>query len=88
MTALLENIHVALPEIILLTAACVALLADLFLRDRCKSIAYFISCIGLVLAAVVTFLYIGTFKVITLNGLFISDDVANLMKFLYIFRYC
>ncbi|MCE0722298.1 MULTISPECIES: NADH-quinone oxidoreductase subunit NuoN [Legionella] len=81
MTALLENIHVALPEIILLTAACIALLADLFLRDRCKSIAYFISCIGLVLAAVVSFLYIGTFKVITLNGLFISDDIANLMKF-------
>ncbi|CAM2899387.1 NADH dehydrogenase I chain N [Legionella steigerwaltii] len=81
MTALLENIHVALPEIIVLVAACVALLADLFLRHRYKSIAYIISCIGLVLAAIVSFLYIGMYKVITLHGLFINDDVANLMKF-------
>lgn len=81
MTALLENIHVALPEIIVLVAACIALLADLFLRHRYKSIAFTISCIGLVLAAVVNFLYIGMYKVITLHGLFINDDVANLMKF-------
>lgn len=81
MTALLENIHVALPEVIVLVAACIALLADLFLRDRYKSIAYVISCIGLVLAAVVSFLYIGMYKVIILHGLFINDDVANLMKF-------
>ncbi len=81
MTALLENIHVALPEMIVLATACIALLSDLFLRHRYKSIAYFISCIGLVLAAVVSFLYIGMYKVITLNGLFISDDIANLMKF-------
>ncbi|WP_454781303.1 NADH-quinone oxidoreductase subunit NuoN [Legionella sp. WA2022007384] len=81
MTALLENIHVAIPEMIVLATACIALLADLFLRHRYKSISYFISCFGLVLAAVVSFLYIGMYKVITLNGLFISDDVANLMKF-------
>ncbi|QMT58888.1 NADH-quinone oxidoreductase subunit NuoN [Legionella sp. PC997] len=81
MTALLENIHVAIPEMIVLATACIALLADLFLRHRYKSISFFISCIGLVLAAVVSFLYIGMYKVITLNGLFISDDIANLMKF-------
>ena len=85
MTALLENIHVVLPEIIVLTTACIALLADLFLRHRYKSIAYFISCFGLVLAGVVSFLYVGMYKVITLNGLFLSDDIANLMKlFMYL----
>ncbi|PWY56661.1 NADH-quinone oxidoreductase subunit NuoN [Legionella qingyii] len=81
MTALLENIHVAIPEMIVLATACIALLADLFLRHRYKSVSYFISCVGLVLAAVVSFLYIGMYKIITLNGLFISDDIANLMKF-------
>lgn len=81
MTALLENIHVALPEIIILTAACVALLADLFFRDKYQPIAYVVSCIGLILAAVVSFLYIGMYKVITFNGLYISDDLANIMKF-------
>jgi len=81
MIALLENIHVALPEMIVLITACLALLADLFLRHRYKSVAYFISCAGLVLAACVSFLYIGLYKVIILNGLFISDDIAQLMKF-------
>jgi NADH-quinone oxidoreductase subunit N len=81
MTALVENIHVALPEMVILATACLALLADLFFRQRNKFIAYYISCIGLVSAALVSFLYIGTFKVIIFNGLFIGDDVAHLMKF-------
>ncbi|KTC91986.1 NADH-quinone oxidoreductase subunit NuoN [Legionella cincinnatiensis] len=81
MTALLENIHVALPEMVVLATACIALLADLFLRHRYKSAAYFISCIGLIVAALISFFYIGMFKVITLSGLFISDDVAHIMKF-------
>jgi NADH-quinone oxidoreductase subunit N len=81
MIALLENIHVALPEMIVLTTACLALLADLFFRHKFKYIAFFIACSGLVLAACVSYLYIGGFKVIILNGLFISDDVAHLMKF-------
>jgi NADH-quinone oxidoreductase subunit N len=85
MTTLVENIHVALPEMVILATACLALLADLFFHHRSKFIAYYISCIGLVLAALVSFLYIGTFKVIILSGLFIGDDVAHLMKlFIYI----
>lgn len=81
MTALLENIHVALPEMIVLATACLALLTDLFFRDKYKSASFFVACIGLFLSASVSYLYIGSFKVITLNGLFISDDVAHLMKF-------
>lgn len=81
MIALLKNIHVALPEMIILSTACLALLADLFFRHKYKNIAFFIACIGLVLAACVSYLFIGGFKIIILNGLFISDDVAHLMKF-------
>lgn len=81
MTALLENIHVALPEMIVLATACIAMITDLFLSHRMKSASYWVACLGLVIAAVVSFLYIGMYKVITFNGLFISDDVAHLMKF-------
>lgn len=81
MIALLENIHLALPEMIVLATACLALLADLFFRHKYKSVAFYIACSGVVLAACVSYLYIGSFKVIILNGLFISDDVAHLMKF-------
>ncbi len=81
MIALLENIHVALPEMIILVTACLALLADLFLRHRFKDIAFYTAIFGLVLAACVSYLYIGTFKLLILNKLFISDDVGHLMKF-------
>lgn len=80
MISLLENIHVALPEMILLVTACTALLADLFLKSFSKSIAYYISCFGLVLCGCVSYLYLGGYKVLILNGMFISDDMAQLMK--------
>jgi NADH-quinone oxidoreductase subunit N len=81
MIALLENIHVALPEMIILITACLALLADLFLRHRYKSIAFYIATSGLILAACVSYLFIGGFKILILNKLFISDDMGHLMKF-------
>ncbi|KTC76860.1 NADH-quinone oxidoreductase subunit NuoN [Legionella brunensis] len=85
MTALLENLHIALPEMIVLVTACVALLADLFLRQRYASIAFILVEIGLVLAACVSFLLLGGFRVSILGGLFISDDIAQLMKlFIYL----
>lgn len=89
MNPLLENIHVALPEIIMLVTACLALLSDLFLRHSFKNIAYTIALIGLVLSALVSGFLLGNFKTILFNGLFISDDVAQLMKlFIYLSVFC
>lgn len=85
MTELLENVHLALPEMIILTTACVALLCDLFLKQRFRGISFIIATIGILLAASVSFLFLGNFPAIILNGLFISDDIGNLMKlFIYI----
>ena len=85
MIALLENLHVALPEMIVLATACLALLADLFLGHKCKDIAFGIACIGLFMALGVSSLYVGSFKMLILNGLFISDDIGHLMKiFIYV----
>ncbi len=85
MTGLLENIHLALPEMIVLVTGCVALLGDLFLRKYVKSIAFICACTGLLASAVVTFLFLGKFNTNILNGLFISDDVGQLMKlFIYL----
>lgn len=83
--ALLENVHIALPEMIILVTACVALLADLFLRHRFPSITLICAIIGLALATCVSLLLIGNFKLIILGGQFVSDDLAQLMKvFIYI----
>jgi NADH-quinone oxidoreductase subunit N len=85
MMPLLDNLHLALPEIILLTTACLALLADLFLKHKYKNIAFSISLIGLFLAATITFVLLGNFKSVILGGLYISDDSGHLMKlFIYL----
>ncbi|HFD2237346.1 TPA: NADH:ubiquinone oxidoreductase subunit N, partial [Legionella pneumophila] len=63
MMTLLENIHVAIPEMIILITACLALLADLFSRHKFKSIAFYISCIGILVSALVSFLFIGSYKI-------------------------
>ena len=85
MTGLLENIHLALPEIIILVSACAALLGDLFLRKQVPSIAFICACSGLALAGVVTFVFLGQFNTTLFQGLFISDDLGQLMKlFIYL----
>src|SRR3990167_10210090 len=80
MIGLLDNIHLALPEMILLATACLALLAELFLRPRYSSIVLIISIVGLALAGLISILYLGQYSTVMLHGLFVSDDMAHLMK--------
>ncbi len=80
MTELLANFHLALPEIIVLVTAIIALLADLFLGHHYKSIAYSCAISGLFIAGIVSVLFIGQYHSLLLHGLFISDDTAQLMK--------
>ena len=80
MIALFDNIHVALPEILLLITTCMALLADLFFKKPCPNGALIIACLGLSAAALVSFLLLGNFSSVILGGLFVSDDSAQLMK--------
>lgn len=69
-----------LPEIIVLTTVCLALLGDLFLKQYCKSISLTIASLGLTLAAVCSVLSFGNDSRILFHGLFISDDLAHIMK--------
>lgn len=80
MIGLLENIHVALPEMVILFTVCVALLADLFFKHLHKNIGLIVGCVGLLVAILFNFMLIGNFKTVILGGLFASDDVAHLMK--------
>lgn len=82
---LLENIHMASPEMIILATACVVLLGDLFFAHKLKSIAFICASIGLGLAAITSLLFVGDYPTILFHGLFISDDTAQLMKlFIYL----
>ena len=59
MTDLLNNIHFALPEMILLGTACLALLADIFLSHRYQPIVFMVAMLGLVCAGTFNFLFLG-----------------------------
>lgn len=85
MSGISDTFMYVLPEIIVLATACIALLSDLFLGKRVKSIALTVALIGLCFSAVVSFMLHDEFSKVIFNGLFISDDMAQLMKiFIYV----
>lgn len=80
MITAIENIHVALPEMIILATACLALLGDLYLKHLYKSISLICATIGILLAGMVSWTMIGQYSLSAFNGHFICDDPALLMK--------
>ncbi len=79
-TAVLNHMHLALPEITLLIAACVALLGDLFFPRKGPSIAFTVASIGLLLVIGESILSLGHARTLLFAGAFVSDDMAHLMK--------
>ena len=80
MIGILDNLHLVFPEIIILVTACLALFAELFIQSRRSFVVLIISAVGLILAALISYLYMGQYPVVILHGLFVSDDMAQLMK--------
>jgi NADH-quinone oxidoreductase subunit N len=84
MISSLENSSIALPEMVILATSCITLLLGLFFQKRFKLITYYSSLVGLIGAGVISFMYIGHYSTVAFEGLFISDDLAQLMKiFIY-----
>ncbi len=50
----LAELQLALPEIFVLTAACVILLADLFISDERRGLTHMLALIALVFAMILT----------------------------------
>jgi NADH-quinone oxidoreductase subunit N len=85
MIGILDNVHLALPEMTLLMTACIALLGDLFFRRCIPNIALYCAYVGLGIASIMSFLFLGQFNASIFHGLFISDDVGQIMKlFIYL----
>lgn len=76
------NLVPAYPEIFLLIAAAAILLIDMFLRDGRRYITYLLSLAALVVCAALSLRgVIGGETVYTFNNMFVSDPMANLLKF-------
>lgn len=80
-----DTVFLALPEIIILVTACLALLGNLFFKRRFHSIALAFSAVGLSIAGYVSFSFLGQYAQLGFHGLFMSDDLAHIMKlFIYL----
>lgn len=74
-----------LPEIFVLSMACVILLVDLYLTDQNRYISYLLAIGTMAIAGVISFATIPAEAQVVLNGTFINDSMATILKlFVYL----
>jgi NADH-quinone oxidoreductase subunit N len=76
----LSSLQPVLPEIFLLTAACLILVIDLFLSDRTRLLTYGLSIAALIGAVALTQYAAGPERQIILHGSFVRDPMADVLK--------
>jgi NADH-quinone oxidoreductase subunit N len=75
------NIVAALPEVVLLAAAAVILVADLFVSDERRGVTYALSMIALVAVAAVTWSHPGSGSVVyAFGGMYVADQMTGVLK--------
>jgi NADH-quinone oxidoreductase subunit N len=75
------NIFAALPEIVLLAAAAVVLIADLFVSDARRGITYALSMLALVVVAAVTWRFLDAGAVVyAFGGMYVADPMTGVLK--------
>ncbi len=80
MNALMPNLTIALPEIFVLSMACVILIVDLFLADAWRVVSYLLAQATLVGAAALTAWGIGAAPVHAFSDMFVADPLAGMLK--------
>ncbi|MDH5731618.1 MAG: NADH-quinone oxidoreductase subunit NuoN [Gammaproteobacteria bacterium] len=74
-----------MPEIFLLSMACIILIVDLYLSDANRSITYGLSVISLAITGLITFQLMPTSPEVVLAGTFVSDQMSAVLKmFVYL----
>lgn len=80
MSAIIPDIQQILPEVTVVTMACVVLLVDLFLPERARLVSYGLTQLTLVIAALLTIGALTDPPASAFNGMFVSDRLAALLK--------
>jgi NADH-quinone oxidoreductase subunit N len=75
------NLFAALPEIVLLVAACAILVADLFVPDERRNVTYGLAMAALVAVAAVLWAFLDN-GVLTyaFNGMYVADPMTSVLK--------
>ena len=68
-----------MPEIVMLVAACVVLIVDLFLTERTRLVTYALSLVALVVTGATIIATAGN-PIVSFEGSFVRDAVADVMK--------
>ncbi|MES9883909.1 MAG: NADH-quinone oxidoreductase subunit NuoN [Sedimenticola sp.] len=76
----ISNLIPVLPEIFILTAACVVLVVDLFLKEEQRIISYGITQVSLLLAVGITLLTGGEGSQIIFDGSVVRDAMSDVLK--------
>ena len=77
-----QNLMPVLPEIVLLKALFIILLADLFIRDEKRMITYVLSLFSLVVVALVQLLHLPEQPLSAFNGMLTIDLLSQTCKFI------
>lgn len=81
MTAtLLNNLHLAVPEIFILSMACIILVVDLFLTEKNRHITYFLSQLTLVVAFFLTLNLFSNETFYIFSDTFVADPMSSILK--------
>lgn len=85
MNVALSEFLPAIPEIFVLSMACVVLLVDLVVSDRARVVTYLLTLITLAVAAILTLNLSELGSRYVLNGTFVSDGLSDVLKlFVYL----
>ncbi|MDJ0738834.1 MAG: NADH-quinone oxidoreductase subunit NuoN [Gammaproteobacteria bacterium] len=76
----LTTLQPVLPEIVLLCAACLVLVVDLFLSDRTRLVTYGLSLAALIVTVAATQYAAGPVREVILDGSFVRDPMADVLK--------
>lgn len=74
------NITIALPEIFLLSMACLILVIDVFLPQEKRNFTYILSQLSLLIALALVLSNQTEVRVLAFNGLFVQDTMADVLK--------
>jgi len=85
MNFVFPNLVIAYPEIFVVCMACLVLVVDLYLSEDSRIVTYLLSQATLLGAAILTVSLHGSASEMTFNGMFISDDMSDVLKvFIYL----
>lgn len=80
----LSHLQLAMPEIVLLCAACIVLIADLFVSERTRGATYILAQLALVAAFVATIATRVDVDTLAFSSMFVRDAMGDVLKlFMY-----